>query len=321
MLLFLTTPGEDYLQDSLLLGLREVLGAGVVDYPRKEVLYQDCPRPKETLYGRGFTLWKTLPNIEVDRVQVEERWQRGEFTGVVFARIAHQLPWLRQWERRGWLRGRRVALLDGEDNPSFTKSQMWRGEWAVGLRFPLYKRERDDFNRGFARPIAFAIPDAKIRPTPLPKTQLFAKHVQCDEAYKLPAVAAHCQKRYVFTEESAYYEDIGRSQYAITMKKAGWDCMRHYEIAANGTVMAFYQLAEKPVGCAPYGLKDMENVVAFRTAAELQIKLDYIAAHGLYPILQHQTQQWVQRQSCAARAREFLQEWCAMAPGAMPAMP
>ncbi len=309
MLLFLTTPEEDYLQDSLLWGLRAVLGAGVVDYPRKDVLYQDSPRPTETLYGRGFTLWKTLPEIAIDRTRIEARWQRGEFGGVVFGRIARQLSWLRQWERRGWLRGRRVALLDGEDNPSPTRRQMGSGLWALGLRYPLYKRERDDFNRWFARPIAFAIPDAKIRTVPLPKTQLFAKHVQCEEAYKLPAVAARCQKRYVFAEESAYYEDLGQSHYAITMKKAGWDCLRHYEIAANGTVMAFYQLAEKPVGCAPYGLKDMENAVAFRTAAELQIKLDYIAAHGLYPALQRQTQAWVQRQSCAFRAREFLRDW------------
>ncbi|NJK60166.1 MAG: hypothetical protein HC918_07920 [Oscillatoriales cyanobacterium SM2_1_8] len=309
MLLFLTTPGEDYLQDSLLLGLREVLGAGVVDCPRKEVLYQNCPRPAETLYGRGFTLWKTLPEIAIDRTRIEERWQRGEFTGVVFASIARQLPWFRQWERRGWLRGRRVALLDGEDNAGFTRRQMGSGLWALSLRFPLYKRERDDFNRRLARSIAFAIPGSKIRISPPPKTQLFAKHVQCDEAYKLPAVAAHCQKRYAFADEGAYYEDIGRSHYAVTMKKAGWDCMRHYEIAANGTVMAFHLLAEKPVGCAPYGLRDMENVVAFRTAAELQIKLDRIAAQGLYPSLQAQSQAWAQRQSCAVRAREFLADW------------
>ena len=61
--LYLTSQGEDYLQDQILLGLRESLGAQVLDYPQKSVLYRNCPVPRKELYGRGFTIWKLLEDI------------------------------------------------------------------------------------------------------------------------------------------------------------------------------------------------------------------------------------------------------------------
>ena len=69
-ILYLTTPGEDYLQDQLLYGLRMLLGPRCVDWPRKDVMYETCPTPKSELYGRGFTLWKLLPEIEIDRGEI-----------------------------------------------------------------------------------------------------------------------------------------------------------------------------------------------------------------------------------------------------------
>ena len=48
---------------------------------------------------------------------------------------------------------------------------------------------------------------------------------------------------YIFTEEADYYGDYQRSYYAVTRKKGGWDCMRHYEILANGCIPYFVDLA------------------------------------------------------------------------------
>ena len=53
-------------------------------------------------------------------------------------------------------------------------------------------------------------------------------------------------KRYGFGEQDLYYEEIQRSSNAWTMKKAGWDCMRHYEIIGNGTIPHFYKLQDCP---------------------------------------------------------------------------
>jgi hypothetical protein len=47
---------------------------------------------------------------------------------------------------------------------------------------------------------------------------------------------------YIYTEEIDYYKDYQRSYFAITCKKAGWDCMRHYEILANGCIPYFDDL-------------------------------------------------------------------------------
>jgi len=55
-ILYLTDGLPDYLADDLLYGLRSLLGAEVVDYPRKDVLYRNSRLRAETdrLYGRGF---------------------------------------------------------------------------------------------------------------------------------------------------------------------------------------------------------------------------------------------------------------------------
>jgi hypothetical protein len=44
---------------------------------------------------------------------------------------------------------------------------------------------------------------------------------------------------YVYHTESSYYEQYNQAYYGITMKKAGWDCLRHYEILASGAIPFF----------------------------------------------------------------------------------
>lgn len=57
---------------------------------------------------------------------------------------------------------------------------------------------------------------------------------------------------YIFTEESEYYKDYQRSYYAVTCKKSGWDCMRHYEILANGCIPYFLNLEECDFRIMPF---------------------------------------------------------------------
>jgi hypothetical protein len=37
-------------------------------------------------------------------------------------------------------------------------------------------------------------------------------------------------KTYIYNNEKDYYNEYRISYFAITMKKAGWDCMRHYSL-------------------------------------------------------------------------------------------
>ena len=299
--LYLTSQGEDYLQDQILLGLRESLGAQVLDDPRKSVLYRNCPVPRRELYGRGFTLWKLLDDIPLDRGDLNRRIEDGEFETLIFGNIWRQLGEFREFRARRYLRRcfRRVGFLDGEDHkrtylPALPYGLYFKREIRLALPLPRTRR------------INFSIPGSKLRARPLEKDQLFARHVQCDEAYKLEPIRRQCRKSYLFEKEEDYYRDLALSRYAVTMKKMGWECQRHYEIAANHTVPCFYRLSRKPRRCAPHGLVDGENVLAFDSAGELEEKIEEVRRNGRYAQLQQGAFHWAARNTCRRVAERLL---------------
>ena len=51
---------------------------------------------------------------------------------------------------------------------------------------------------------------------------------------------------YIYTNETDYYNEYKQSYFATTTKKAGWDCMRHYEIITNGCVPYFPDIERCP---------------------------------------------------------------------------
>ncbi len=53
-------------------------------------------------------------------------------------------------------------------------------------------------------------------------------------------------RTYIFNTEGEYYADYAASWFGITKRKAGWDCMRHYEILANGCIPVFMDLENCP---------------------------------------------------------------------------
>ncbi len=72
-ILYITTPGEEYLEDQILIGLRRKFGANCVDYPRKDQVYERSFTIKKRLYGHGFTVWNSLPEIKIDRTNIPSR--------------------------------------------------------------------------------------------------------------------------------------------------------------------------------------------------------------------------------------------------------
>jgi hypothetical protein len=51
---------------------------------------------------------------------------------------------------------------------------------------------------------------------------------------------------YIYKTEREYYKQYSESMFAITSKKGGWDCLRHYEILACGTIPLFGDLNKCP---------------------------------------------------------------------------
>jgi hypothetical protein len=83
---------------------------------------------------------------------------------------------------------------------------------------------------GAPNPICFSIPECKIVREIPRKVFNFAPLIPGD------------MSTYIYKEEGPYYRDYQRSYYAVTRKKAGWDCMRHYEILACGCIPYFIDL-------------------------------------------------------------------------------
>ena len=83
-------------------------------------------------------------------------------------------------------------------------------------------------------PIGFSIPKEKIV-NKVPKKEKV-----------LATIIPGNLDTYIFNDEQSYYEDYQTSNYALTTKKGGWDCLRHYEILANGCIPIFPKLQECP---------------------------------------------------------------------------
>ena len=335
-LLFLTSPKDDYLSDSVLHGLRSLLGDEVVDFPKKESLYRGFAAGSGERYGLGFTLYGLLDDVPVDRHDVFERARGREFDFVVigdvwrsFGLYAQLVPYLKP-------AGVPLVLLDGFDSPAPvpTAPHFWRTPYRWFLPRPrharvYFKREltpmTNTFRRYFLlppplngwvpfprnfRPLAFSIPEEKIVGEPPPKSQLLATHVVDREAAERLGREWGDHGVYSFTDEESYYADLRRSRFGITTKRAGWDALRHYETAANGCVPAFRDLDRKPTTCAPHGL-DRSNCVVYGDFDHLQRQLDEIS-EDLYAELQANALAWARNNSTTARARQFLHELSAI---------
>jgi hypothetical protein len=326
-ILFLHANAEDYLADSLLHGLRSVLGAEVVDVPRRDSMYN--VEDQSRTYGRGFTLYGTLPEVSVRREWAIDRALRGEFDVIVFADIwRYWGPWAQMRSRLFELRRKGVTLVavDGHDSETMYPHgpAYWKGmrPWPLPRahgRIAFFKRELTPLTarlryygllpgelaaRRLARhvqPIAFSIPEDKLASGDEAKTKLLAVHVVDPEVQRLvPGTATS----YAFEDEAAYIADLRGSRFGITTKRQGWDCMRHYEQAAAGCVPCFRDLHRKPASCAPHGL-DETNCVPYTDPADLLRRIEAMGDEE-YAALRRGALDWARRNTTKVRATAFL---------------
>jgi len=341
--LFLHANGEDYLSDALLHGLRSVLGDAIVDVPRRDGLYQDLqPDTRAKMYGLGFTLYGLLPEAQVDRTWSMMHAVDGEFDVIIVGDVHRNWdPWVHLRSHLSDLRAHEttVVVIDGGDGPVlyphgptwWKRMRPWPLPRAHGRVF-MFKRELCPLTarvryygllpgklglrllRRNVEPIAFSIPEEHLATGTEEKTQLLGSHVVD------PEVAALVQPEgtgYRFATQEAYFADLRASRFAVTTKKAGWECLRHYEIAAAGCVPCFRDLDRKPEACAPFGL-DESNCVAYSSAAELLARLEAIGDEE-YAALRAGALAWAGRNTTRERAHELLRVIGKPVPAAVPA--
>lgn len=216
--------GPDYQCDMLFHGLRSLLGPNVVDAERIWYAYADAfgagRHDRSQLYGRGFTMYGLLePDEDIDRTDVARKIRAHYYDLVIYGSIHRCRSFLR--ETLDSYRPHEILFVDGEDEPFVVSELIHCGVY--------FKREMPNPFPGVF-PIQFAIPEEKIRTVSRPKIKLLA------------FIDPRDRSTYIHPDEVSYYGDYAESLFAITQKKAGWDCLRHYEIMANRCIPWFLDL-------------------------------------------------------------------------------
>jgi hypothetical protein len=154
--------------------------------------------------------------------------------------------------------------------------------------------------------LGFSIPICKItRVSPATKTKDFNRDIIDPELTAGDRARGLYSVDYPFENEADYYADLQTSRFGITTKRAGWDCMRHYEIMANGAVLAFRQLDRKPMTSAPHGLTT-DNCLIYQDRADLLAQIAGMTPEKYTAILEA-SGRWIDQQTTVARAVEFLE--------------
>lgn len=213
---------NDYLNDLLFYGLTELENVNVIDSTPIIHLYKENSSKidSKVLWGKGFTSTYLIDKDNVDRSNIEDKIKNKYFDLIIYGSINRCLDYYSLVSNI--YPSNKIIMVDGDDSINIHP---------LHIKHPYFKRELVKNNKLI--PIHFAIPDSKIATYELEKIQEYGKII--------PG-----QGSYIFTNEKNYYDDYNQSYFGVTMKKAGWDCMRHYEILANNSIPYFIDLEDCP---------------------------------------------------------------------------
>lgn len=235
VLLINSDEGPDYLAD--LINYYFITGSyELFTNHRLDFLFDDYGN-KENLYGKGFTLYGKLSQNSKKNITVLSSQQIkdsiNDYDQIIFTSIQRKVKNSPVKEDLFWsihknLKLKNIIVVDGEDNLKIDQN--------IADKSLYFKRELIKKNISIAKPISFSFPKYEITKsvkTTNEKSQLLAP---MDPRYL---------NSYIFDEKS-YFDQYARSLFGVTIKKAGWDCMRHYEILSQNTLLYFPGIIEKP---------------------------------------------------------------------------
>jgi hypothetical protein len=213
----------DYQNDAVLIGLKELYGADIIDFNKQAHNYDTYPQDKASkLYGMGMTVTRVLPDLEVDRTDITSKIKNKYFNLIVYGSIWRCNDYIDKILE--YYPTNKIVAIDGEDetniHPVYNKG------------IPYFKRELV-FNKPRMFPINFAIPTSKVN---------FNTNKVKNAAHITPLN----KSTYIYKNEKDYYNDYNQARFGVTVKKAGWDCLRHYEILGNGCIPVFYNIDQCP---------------------------------------------------------------------------
>lgn len=284
-LLFIGHPLPNYVPDLLFHGLRKLLGHNVVDFPRKDVLYE----------GRlGQSYLDPVPGLmaddaDVDRTDLDAKLAAKHFDLILcdVRAFPEFFPRIRRFSVP-------LVLIDGEDSP--------QGITAAGPYIVL-RRETDGCDLSIPLPMALPteIMDWIDRHADAPKTHSVgflgslsdpARGEMLAEVGRLfPDVRLHCwDKSQEWQGRDGYYRALQSCRVVLTLPGAGYDTFRYWEHAACNAA----HVAQRMPILIPQDFRDGHEIARFTTVREL--------AHVVERILEREGE-W---QGYAARSRAWL---------------
>ena len=248
----------DYQCDMIFHGARSLFGKDFVDANRNWFMYKDkfwnerAPNGGNS-YGRGFTIAGSSFDIDPkERESIKEKIESRYFDYIIYGSATrcqdHLQTVIKSYPKE------KVIFIDGEDisdfNPQFTNFGH------------LFKRELQIPESKLIHPINFCIPKELILSEVPEKTQDWG------------AIEPGKIETYIFNDVKSYYEDYQKSYFGLTIKKGGFDCLRHYEILMNGCIPYFPLLEDCPAETMKLFPKDKiieTNKIAESTQLDLSV--------------------------------------------------
>ncbi|MAH02920.1 MAG: hypothetical protein CMI70_03970 [Candidatus Pelagibacter sp.] len=232
---------NDYMNDIVLHGLREIYGNSVIDYPGVWHMYRDEVKKRNydisNLWGKGFTLYNLLSNYQqIDRTDIKNKIKTNYFDFIIFGSIDFEKSMNNITNNPQLFFDKvinsksKIIIVDGSDSPFVNEKlikMMGKGVY--------FKRELISDNIKNVYPISFAIPKEKIVHTINPKPLNI-----------LAPLIPGKYSTYIYENEQDYYQSYQNSVFALTYKKMGWDSLMHYEILMNGCIPLFLNIDKCP---------------------------------------------------------------------------
>ena len=214
---------SDYQNDLVFYGLRELFGDSVVDSTPIISLYKEYESkiPPQHLWG-GMTAFWLIGDNNIDRTNIEEKIKDRYYDLIIYGAIKRCKDYYDLVSKH--YPSNKVILIDGNDESDLDP---------LYEKHLYFKRELITDHPNLL-PITFGIPTSKLA---MPNKNKMQEYATC-----IPGQP----ETYMFKSEQPYYEDYQKSFYGVTMKKAGWDCMRHYEILGNYCMPYFVGLEDCP---------------------------------------------------------------------------
>ena len=230
-ILFISATSEnnltDYMSDLMLHGLRELYGNDVVDYPGCWYLYSDEVKKRNfdtnKLWGKGFNLNDSFQGYNlIDRNDISTKIKSKYFDLIIYGSIRRSSHFLDEVINNN----NKYIFIDGEDDRFI--------EERYASKSIYFKREllKETPN---IKPINFSIPKNKI-----------IKEINRKPKNLLSPLIPGRLETYIYKDEKSYNQMYQNSVFALTYRKGGWDCFRHYEILMNGCIPFYLEINKCP---------------------------------------------------------------------------